>query len=498
MGRVQQCVQAVRERQQQEWLWQCISTGMMIGGGLACLAGFVRLTSAGLVSWAWVVAPLLGGPAGGAVFALWKPRSIRGAAAAIDRTCGLKDRVETAIAFLAGPESDDLSGLRRLQIADAEQHVNSVDPVTVVPINGPRWWPLALTLSAAAILLLFLSATEETLQAAVRGNVVVAAQATRAESELDELKEFARNQPDPEVEKLVRELSEKIEQLKQPGLDPREALAKLSEMEASLQQMQQKLSEAGAEAALQEIGNALSLADAMAAAGQAMSRGDMEKAERALSELDLPQLDRKTEKAITEKLEQVQQNSGAAAAGKSLKDAVSQISQSLSKGDRSQFRDGAKGLAGECRKQGLRKKLSDLLRKQCQCLGECKSECERECRSPSDKVGKGGRKAGQGASGNEPGAKTDKLKSSQKLQLTGQDSGEGEVETETTTAPEQEQDAVRQYRQNVQKYEALSESVLESESVPLGHRQTIRRYFELIRPNDAETDKVKQQTSPEQ
>ena len=44
------------------------------------------------------------------------------------------------------------------------------------------------------------------------------------------------------------------------------------------------------------------------------------------------------------------------------------------------------------------------------------------------------------------------------------------------------------------KYEALSESALESESIPLGHRQTIRRYFEMIRPSAGETNTVNAQT----
>src|SRR5690242_7877211 len=39
-------------------------------------------------------------------------------------------------------------------------------------------------------------------------------------------------------------------------------------------------------------------------------------------------------------------------------------------------------------------------------------------------------------------------------------------------------------------YEQLSESALDSEPIPLGHRQTIRRYFEMIRPQDGETDEV--------
>jgi hypothetical protein len=32
----------------------------------------------------------------------------------------------------------------------------------------------------------------------------------------------------------------------------------------------------------------------------------------------------------------------------------------------------------------------------------------------------------------------------------------------------------------------MSEAVLDSEPIPLGHRQTIRRYFELIRPQNSD------------
>jgi hypothetical protein len=32
----------------------------------------------------------------------------------------------------------------------------------------------------------------------------------------------------------------------------------------------------------------------------------------------------------------------------------------------------------------------------------------------------------------------------------------------------------------------MSEAVLESEAIPLGQRQMIRKYFELIRPQNAE------------
>jgi hypothetical protein len=318
-------------------------------------------------------------------------------------------------------------------------------------------------------------------------SLAVNSSADRAAAGLEELREFQANQPDPELEKLLKELAEKIEQLQQPGLDPKEALAQLSEMEASLEEMRKSLTDPGMEAELEQIGEALSLSEAMASAGAAMAKGEMEKAAEELAKLEMPKLDQKTEKAITEKLAEMKQNDGESGQKrKPLKDAVGQVSEGLSKGDRSKFKDGMEGLAGECKKQGQRKKLSDLLRKQCQSLGECKSECESECKSQADSKKKGGTKAGLGASGNDPGEKTAALKANPQMNITGQDSGQGDVDIETEEGDEQQQQAMRQYREKLDQYDAMTESVLNSESIPLGHRQTIRRYFESIRPHGGE------------
>jgi hypothetical protein len=64
--------------------------------------------------------------------------------------------------------------------------------------------------------------------------------------------------------------------------------------------------------------------------------------------------------------------------------------------------------------------------------------------------------------------------------------GEGDSETETTHMPEGRQTAARSYREQYQKYRGMTEAALNSEPIPLGHRQTIRRYFELIRPQNEE------------
>jgi len=73
-------------------------------------------------------------------------------------------------------------------------------------------------------------------------------------------------------------------------------------------------------------------------------------------------------------------------------------------------------------------------------------------------------------------------------EITGQP-GDGPSEMETTHSPEGRQSAARGYRESYQKYRKMSEAVLDSEPIPLGHRQTIRRYFELIRPQNAASEK---------
>lgn len=495
MTGIERCVRTIRRRQQQQWIWKAASAGLLCGAVLACLLALAGLVVGSSAAWTWIAGLLLAGPIVGAVVALFRSPTMRDAAVAIDRCCNLKDRTQTAMGFL---RNRDQHPLRQLQIADAEQHLSSVDPALVAPIQKPRSFPLAIAIAIAAVVLVFFTSPKTELAAAPVASSAVSSSAARAADGLEELREFQQQQQDPELEQLLKELAEQIEQLKQPGMDPKEALAQLSEMEAALQEMQQQLHDPGLDAQLQQVGDALSLSAAMATAGAAMSEGQLDKAEEELQKLEMPELDRKTEKAITEKLSQVKENDkDGGQKRKALKDAVSQVSEGLSSGNRSQFKDGMKGLASECKKQGTRKKLSDLLRKQCQCLSECKSECEGECKSQAESKKKGGNKAGTARSGNDPGDQTSQLKTNPQMNITGQDSGQGDVDVETSTAPEQQQQAVRNYRKNAEQYEAMSESVLSSESIPLGHRQTIRRYFEMIRPQGTETDKVVEQTAAE-
>ena len=92
---------------------------------------------------------------------------------------------------------------------------------------------------------------------------------------------------------------------------------------------------------------------------------------------------------------------------------------------------------------------------------------------------------GAETSGNVQGEKTNLLGQRNNVDITGTP-GEGPSDVETTASPEARQQARRGYKDVYKKYRKMSDAVLDSEAIPLGHRQTIRRYFELIRPQNGD------------
>jgi hypothetical protein len=492
MNEIRECIRVVHTRQQRQWTWQCISFGLVTGGLLGCILAIWRLFEWSSAEWTAVAAVLALGPILGWLYSLIRSRPERDAAVAIDRTYGLKDRVTTALGFLS--KTSLACAWRDLQLDDTRHHLSRVEPGRVAPVRAPTSWPWGLLLSFAALGLCLIATPGDEVLADVMQNDVVVAQAAAVENGLEELVQFNAEEADPEIEELLKQLAVQIKDLKQPGVDPRDALAKLSEMEAALQEKQQQLSDPATDAQIAAIGETLSLSEEMQAAGQAMAQGELDKAADELAKLEMPKLDRQTEKAVTEKLDEIHQSQGSGSDRK-LREAAGKASQGISQGNRNRFQEGMEGLAGECKKQGRRNKLADLLRKQCRCLSECKGECESACKNTANSNKKGGSNWGLGKSENQPGDKTPRLRSDNQMNLTGQESAGGDIDVETLSAPETEQEAVRKYREQSDKYEQLSETVLDSEPIPLGHRQTIRRYFEMIRPQSAELDAVFEKTS---
>jgi hypothetical protein len=490
MGKaIQLQLDPVRRRQQQVRALTCAAVGLFASAAALVVCVLIRW----LAGWQPQSALLLVIAAAGPALCylagtLWQ-HDWRDAAIAVDAHYQLKDRVLTALEFLGKPDS---TRVHRLAVQDAMEHLDNIDARQVVPSDTPQVLPSAVASLAAAVLLLIFTAPAKVDASPSPPLEVVIASAERAADELKALEEFAREEQDPEIDKLVTELKQAIEAMKEPGVDVREAMAKLSLMQSVLEQQQSKQNVGQVDAQLQAIGEALALAEAMAEAGKALASKQLDKAAEELEKLELPQLDRQTEKAIKEKLDALAKqvhDSGSS----SLSAAAGDISKGLG-GDGSRFKQGLKRLAKDARNQSKRQKLTSLLKKQCECLGECKCECEGNCDKESLANKKGGRKWGRGVSGNELAEQTPTIGGKYETRLTGRQSDEGEIETETTHSPEGRQQAQRDYRQTYDKYRKISEAVLDNEPIPLGHRQTIRRYFEAIRPNEAQTDKVNEAT----
>jgi len=287
----------------------------------------------------------------------------------------------------------------------------------------------------------------------------------------------------------VQKLNETIEQLKMPGVDLKEALAKLSEMQSAIAHEQAELNIGQIDAQMQALGEALASTQALEGAGQALQQGKYEKAAEQLEKAE-PKLDRKEAKTLKEKLAQAAKKMEDAGLSE-LSTATTELAESLDD-DGATAQGACKKLGNLARSQGRRKQINDLLTLSCNNLSECKGNCQKNSTAQlrlKKKSTEPKSTWGMGISGNTDGEHT-KLDSARKREQIQGQMGEGESESETTHMPEGRQTASRTYKEQYQKYRRMTEAALNSEPIPLGHRQTIRRYFELIRPQGDEAEKA--------
>jgi hypothetical protein len=488
--RILERLEPVRRRQLRLEVFRYAVLGLLAGSCAALGVGIMRWQGAGPAT-GWAVAILLAGPVLGALLGLALGRNAKAAALATDERYQLKDRTVSAVDFL---RRDQHSSLHELQLADALEHLDSLDPRQVAPWRMPAAMPYAVAALLLALgLLLWPRPTPVQARTPDPLEHVVAA-AIEAEESLAPLEEVAKKENDPKLKELVQKLSETIKEMKLPGVDTKEALAKLSEMQAAIAAQQAQFNVGLVDAQMQALGEAMASTQALEGAGQALQDGKYDKAAAELDRAE-PKFDRKEAKTLKEKLAQ---------AAKAMQDA-GLTDMSTSTTELSESLDDENAAAGACKKlgnlarsQGRRKRVRDLLALSSNLLSECKGNCQNNntakirLRKKSDKPSSNW---GMGISGNVDGERT-KLDSARKREQVQGQMGEGDSETETTHMPEGRQTASRSYREQYQKYRRMTEAALNSEPIPLGHRQTIRRYFELIRPQNDEAEKAQADIKP--
>ncbi len=484
-------LQPVQRRQVLQSITTWVITGLLCGAAVGLGFALTRLA----MSWSdggWMAGlALVAGPVLASLAAVvWlvpRPNWIA-AAQAVDRHYGLKDRTESALDFARRTIPADKQAFAELQLADAMQHLNNVDPEAVAPLKAPRLLSGALMATAAAVVFALIPLKQEEAAAGPTApEEQIVAEANAISDSLKELEDEFKKDSDPELEQLLKELIQKAEELKEPGIDVKEALAKISEMQAAIQSAQSQSSLEQVDQQLQEIGEAMASAKALEGAGQALAEGKYEKAMKELAELSDMEFDRNEARTTVEKLKKASKRSGNGADG-AISDAAKDLAEGIEDDDDDKAMGGAKRLGDKVGKQARKKKINDLLNAELAELSDRKCNCQQNSTAKGKKKQKSTNSSetwGMTESGNIDGDATSLNSGANREQVTGT-AGEGETDFETSSSSEGRQTAQRSYKEVYQKYKKMSETVLENEQIPLGHRQTIRRYFESIRPQQGE------------
>jgi hypothetical protein len=477
----------VRRRQRAQVVLWAAALGLLASSVVGIGLGAWKLVMGRPVALPVALGVLAAGPVLGVLAGALARLRWHEAAVAVDARYRLKDRIASALEFLARGRAT-ASPVHELQIADAEDHLTGVEARAVVPIRVPRALPVAVgTLAVAAALLAWPLAARPVAAGPAAPLPRIVAAANQFGEDLKPLDELARQERDKGLTELVRQIHQKLDEMKQPGVDPREALAKLSEIQAAITAQQAQYNIGLVDGQLQSLGDALVPADALEAAGHALQDAKFDKAAQELETLEDPELERKEAKAVEEKLKQVADAMGDAGLGQ-MSEAASEMAEGVKGGQKSKFKKGTRTMAQLVKGHGRRRKIKEILDAELEALAESKNECQGDkavrFRKP-EKSKTPSSDWGAGISGNVFGEQTNLASKRDLKEITG-NPGDGPSEMETTHSPEGRQVAARRYRETYQKYRRMSEAVLDSEPIPLGHRQTIRKYFELIRPQNGE------------
>ncbi len=460
-------------------------SGLFCGAVLAVVFAVLWRTGSGLAWWmplaaigsCGVIASLLS-------FAM--PMPWQQSAARVDSHYQLKDRSITALEFAGNDRGDPL---RKLQVADAMQRLDGIDPRQVVPWRKPRWLFATLgTGIAVAVIMLWPISQPVSASISRETRQLLEEQAAHLdETMLKDLRELAKEKDEEQIDDLVKELEELVEELRDPSVDEREALAKLSMMQQSITATMAAFNLEQVDSAMLSLANSVESAEAMQPLAADLRNKEYEEAADKLEQLDPKRLSNKEKRTVAGNLKKLSDNLAKAKQGQ-MSAATQQMAEALEKKNDSKCQGAACKLAGLCRKQSLCKSICQCLGNQLNCLSLCKSQCNKNGCKGTAKSDSPSTNWGTGQTNKPLGELATKIDSHrEQLDVTG-NQGDGPSEREILSTTEAKQLAARGYKERYKNFRKQAEAVLDSEPLPLGHRQTVRQYFENIRPNPSDTE----------
>ena len=423
-----------------------------------------------------------------------------------DRCLGLPDAVLSAAEFQEGGEvaaSAPAAEWRARQLAQTAASLRQVDWRRAWPVRVPT---LARAAGVVALLAVaFVGWRFAALRASERPRPPTAQAQDAAlalRQVLDDWDQSERDQHDPELRKLLDELKPLRERLARPdaALEEHEAFKELSRVEDKLAAMQFRLDAQSLQPLSADLAAALEKVDGLGTLAADVRRRDFESAEAqaadAARRMEAPEAKTPQGAPAAEAAEKFarlsqqfgqQGNEGAQQSMNAMKDGLQQQQAS-------QMGKGLGGLKQSLANQNARdaqkKSLSTQLRQMKagkDGLGDKESLCR--CMSLIPKLSlQRNQKPGHGAGRETDPNRTGNLSSlaadrtQEKVSGAANEQGESETTNLSTNEPPQE-NAGPGRAANFRAYEALSRQAVSDENLPLAHRQTIKRYFESIRPD---------------
>jgi hypothetical protein len=481
-----QMLRPLRARWQRLRAYRAASTGFLVGSGLALLLALARSLGADIA-----VGFLCALPFAVALFSAlgrWvRPPAWPAVARAIDARYRLQDRVITAwdLAQRKRP-----TRLEELQVQDATEHLRQVDPAVVFPWQAPArlWtaaavWLIALTIGGlpAALPDSTADSADQQRRDAVHRELAEELEQTllRQLRELAELTDTPA--PDlPSLKALPESVEQRLEQLKQTGRTPAETLATLSEIQAALAAASQQVTDAALLAQLDKLATALATVESLQGAADRLEQQDLDQASAQLQQLDPQSITPLERQTLAEQLKPLAEQMREAGASRWAA-AVEPMQQALEEDDAAGLSAAASQLAALLKQQALRLAIQAELSAQ---LGHV-SEAKGVARSGGNNIAPSNESRetwGQGKAGDPlSGRPSDLVTTRQRETLTGVQ-GAGPSDRQGVRVAADQGRAQRTVQPGFDRYEQAAEEVLRKESLPLGYRQAVRRYFRSIRP----------------
>ena len=506
---------SLRIARRRRWLQSVMryaAAGLAIGCGVGLLAGAIHLLRpVAHVSW-WVGGTAAAGTLIGLAAGLYRRPSLAATALAIDATAGLKDRVHSALQFSSETKPNAYC---QLLLRDATRTLQAQMVSRLFPWRWPKEGTWALSGVAAALLAVFLLPGAPPVEAKLAGPPpAVQQEAAELAEDLAAFEELAETFDSDEMRQLTQRLREMIEQLGAGPETTEEAMAQLARMTALVASASAQFDSLLLQQSLREVANGLDGLDGFERASSLLHNEKFDGARQALDDLgerigsgqmNMPMSGGLTETRVAQLVSQTRQ----AGLG-DLSDALSSLQRAIRIGSRGECRAALKRVGSLVGKYGRRVKIGRAIRSQLDRLGQCKrclgggycSGCKGggQCQGGNCKGIKLGlasltfnrsnspsQSAGTATAMNKFGRATE-MDANRTLEQVSGLLGEGHSEFETEVSPDGRQQALRQYRKVYARYRKQGEAAMTEEAIPLAHRQTIKRYFELIHPDRLEPE----------